>query len=96
MPVYITLITLTDHGRKIIKDDPARIKGNNRELEAMGVKVLAQYATLGQYDFINIFEAKDDETLFNVAVNHSGKGIAQSQTLTAMRIDDFIAATKTK
>jgi uncharacterized protein with GYD domain len=94
MPVYIVLITLTDHGRKIIKDDPARIKGNNRELEAMGVKVLAQYATLGQYDFVNVFEAKDDETLFNAAVNHSGKGIARAETLTAMRIDDFIASVK--
>jgi uncharacterized protein with GYD domain len=94
MPVYIALITLSDKGRKAIKEDPARIKANNREIEAMGVKVLAQYATLGQYDFVNIFEAKSDEEIFKAAVNLSGKGVDQAQTLVAMHIDDFIAATK--
>ena len=94
MPVYIALITLSEDGRKAIKDDPAKIKANNRELEAMGVKVLAQYATLGQYDFINIFEAKNDDAIFKAAVNLSGKGVAQAQTLTAKSVDDFIAAAK--
>ncbi len=94
MPVYIALITLNDEGRKVIKDDPARIKANNRELEAIGVKVLAQYATLGQYDFVNIFEAKNDDSIFKAAVHLSGKGVAQAQTLTAKSVDDFIAATK--
>jgi uncharacterized protein with GYD domain len=94
MPVYIALITLSEDGRKAIKDDPAKIKANNRELEAMGVKVLAQYATLGQYDFVNIFEAKSDDIIFKAAVNLSGKGVAQAQTLTAKSVDDFIAAAK--
>jgi len=94
MPIYIALITLSDEGRKAIKDDPAKIKANNRELEAMGLKVLAQYATLGQYDFVNIFEAKSDDVIFKAAVHLSGKGVAQAQTLTAKSIDDFIAAAK--
>jgi uncharacterized protein with GYD domain len=94
MPVYIALITLSDHGRKVVKETPARIKANNRELAKMGIKVLAQYATLGQYDFVNIFESETDEEIFQAAVHLSGKGVAQAQTLYAMRIDDFIAAAK--
>ena len=96
MPIYIALTNVSTEGRKAIKEDPARIKANNREIEAMGVKILAQYATLGQYDFINIFEAPNDEAIFKVALNLTGRGVDQVQTLTAKTLDDFIAATKGK
>lgn len=94
MPIYIALTNVSAEGRKAIKEDPARIKANNREIEAMGVKIIAQYATLGQYDFINIFEAPDDKTIFNVALNLTGRGVDKVQTLTAKTLDEFIAATK--
>ena len=96
MPIYIALTNVSAEGRKAMKEDPARIKANNREIEAMGVKIIAQYATLGQYDFINIFEAPDDETIFKVSLNVTGKGVDKVQTLTAKTLDDFIAATKKK
>jgi len=94
MSVYIVLTTLSDEGRKAIKEDPSKIKANNRELEAMGVKVLGQYATLGQYDFVNIFEAENDDVILKAAVRASGRGVAHAQTLTAKTVDDFIAITK--
>ena len=94
MPIYIALTNVSAEGRKAIKEDPSRIKANNREIEAMGVKIIAQYATLGQYDFINIFEAPDDETIFKVSSNVTGKGVDKVQTLVAKTLDDFIAATK--
>jgi len=96
MPIYIALTNVSAEGRKAIKEDPARIKANNREIEAMGVKIIAQYATLGQYDFINIFEAPNDEAIFKVALNLTGRGVDQVQTLTAKTLDEFIAATKRK
>jgi uncharacterized protein with GYD domain len=96
MPIYIALTNVSSEGRKAIKEDPARIKANNREIEAMGVKILAQYATLGQYDFINIFEAPNDEAIFKVALNLTGRGVDKVQTLTAKTLDEFIAATKGK
>ena len=94
MPIYIALTNVSAEGRQAIKEDPARIKANNREIEAMGVKILAQYATLGQYDFINIFEAPNDDAIFKVALNLTGRGVDQVQTLAAKTLDDFIAATK--
>ena len=94
MPIYIALTNVSAEGRKAMKEDPARIKANNREIEAMGVKILAQYATLGQYDFINIFEAPNDDAIFKVALNLTGRGVDQVQTLTAKTLDDFIATTK--
>ena len=91
MAVYVMLTTLTDEGRKTVKDNPGRIKEVNKEVEAMGVKVIAQYALLGQYDFINILEAPSSEAIVKVAVELGSRGTLQTNTLSAMALDDFIA-----
>jgi uncharacterized protein with GYD domain len=96
MPIYIALTNVSAEGRKSIKEDPARIKANNRQLEAMGVKIIGQYATLGRYDFINIFEAPNDETIYKVSLNLTGRGVDKVQTLPAKTLDEFIAVTKAK
>ena len=94
MPYYIMLTTLTDEGRKTIKEKPERIKEVNKEVEAMGVKILAQYAVLGQYDFLNILEAPSNEAVANVGVQLGSRGTLQTMTLAAMKLDDFIANVK--
>ncbi len=94
MAVYVMLTTLTDEGRKTVKDNPARIKEVNKEVEAMGVKILAQYALLGQYDFVNVLEAPGNEAMVKVAVELGARGTLQTTTLSAMTLDDFIATLK--
>ena len=90
MAIYIMLTTLTDEGRKTIKANPQRIKEVNKEVEAMGVKILAQYAILGQYDFINILESPDNAAVSKVAIELGSRGTLQTTTLAAMELDDFI------
>ena len=94
MAKYLLLTTLTDAGRKTIRDNPDRIKEVDKEIELMGVKILAQYALLGQYDFVNIIEAPSDEVAAKLAINLSARGTLTTLTLTAMSIDDLIAALK--
>lgn len=74
MGIYVMLTTLTDEGRKTIKDNPKRIKQVNKEVEALGVKIIAQYALLGPYDFVNILEAPDNRTVSKVAVELGSRG----------------------
>ena len=92
MAIYVMLTTLTDEGRKTIKESPARIKEVNQEVEAMGVKILAQYALLGQYDFVNILEAPDNKAIAKVALELSARGTLHTMTLAAMTLDEFIAS----
>ena len=94
MPTYLLLTTLTDEGRKTIRDDPDRIREVNKEVELMGVKILSQYALLGTYDFVNIVEAPSDEAAARLAINLSARGTMQTLTLSAMAVDDLIAALK--
>jgi uncharacterized protein with GYD domain len=94
MATYVMLTSLTDEGRKTIKQNPERIREVNKEVEAMGVKIIAQYALLGQYDFVNILEAPSNETMARVAVELGSRGTLQTMTFTAMTLDDFIASLK--
>jgi uncharacterized protein with GYD domain len=96
MGKYIMLSTLTDEGRKTVKMRPERIKEVNTELEKMGAKVLAQYAVLGPYDFINILEAPDNETISKVVIELGARGTVQIVTLSAIPIDSFEKQLKTK
>ena len=94
MGLYVMLTTLTDEGRKTIKEHPGRIKEVNKEVEAMGVKILAQYALLGRYDFINILEAPGNDAISKVAVELGSRGTLQTMTMVAMKVDDFIKSIK--
>lgn len=94
MPRYILLSKLTDEGWKTVKERPERIKEVNRELEAFGVKVLSQYATLGEYDFVNIVEAADNKTVAKVSIELGSRGTIQITTIPAIPIDEFIASIK--
>jgi len=91
MALYIMLSRLTVWGRKTVKERPERIKEVNKEVEAMGCKVLAQYATLGEFDFVNVLEAPDNETVAKVAVELGARGTLDTTTLSALTLDDFIA-----
>jgi len=90
MATYVMLTTLTDQGRKTLKENPQRIKEVNKEVEAMGVKILAQYALLGPYDFINVLEAQDNKAVSKVAVELGARGTLQTLTMAAMTLDEFI------
>lgn len=90
MAIYVMLTTLTDEGRKTIKENPQRIKAVNKEVEAIGVKILAQYALLGPYDFVNILEAPDNKAISKVAIELGSRGTLQTMTMAAMTIDEFV------
>jgi uncharacterized protein with GYD domain len=94
MPIYVMLTTLTDEGRKTIKEKPERIKEVNQEVEAMGAKLMAQYALLGPYDFVNILDAPGNEAISKLAVELGSRGTLQTLTMAAVDVDDFIASLK--
>jgi len=94
MALYIMMSNLTDEGRKTVKANPQRIKEVNKEVEAMGIKILAQYVVLGQYDFINVLQAPDNETMAKLALELGSRGTLQTSTLAALTLDDFIKTVK--
>ena len=81
METYIMLSKLTEQGRKTLKENPNRIKEVNKEVEGMGGKVVAQYAVLGPYDFVNVVEAPDNKTIAKISVELGARGTVEIITL---------------
>lgn len=94
MATYVILSTLTDEGRKKIKENPKRIMEVNKELEKMGIKVKEQYAVLGPYDFVNIVEAKDNEAVMKMSIDIGSRGSVQLLSLAAISVTDLVKKLK--
>jgi uncharacterized protein with GYD domain len=89
MPTFLMLTNLTAEGVRTLKNNPGRIEEVNREVEQMGVKVVSQYATLGQYDFVTVVEAPDEKIMAKVSVELGSRGTMTSQTLAALPAGDL-------
>lgn len=92
MATYILLSSLTAQGVQTLKSNPDRLREVNRDIEALGAKVLHQWATLGPFDFVNVVEAPDNATIAKVSVELGARGSAKLQTLSALTIDEFLAS----
>jgi uncharacterized protein with GYD domain len=92
MPTYILLSNLTAQGVQTLKSNPARLREVNSDVEELGARVVHQWATLGPFDFVNVVEAPDAQTVARVSVALGARGSAKLQTLTALTIDEFLGA----
>lgn len=88
--MFLMLSTLGPDGMATLRENPGRLKEVNGEVEAMGAKVVSQWALLGQYDFATVLEAPDEKVVARVAVTLGARGTLKTKTLTALSIDDFI------
>jgi uncharacterized protein with GYD domain len=92
MPTYIMMCTLTPDGVQTVKNNPRRILEVNSEVEQLGASVKAQWATLGEFDFISIVEAPDEKTMARVSLELGSRGTGRYETLAAIPMDDFISS----
>lgn len=90
MPTFLMLAKLTAQGTSTIKNNPGRVLEVNREIENLGAKVTAQWATLGEWDFVSVVEAPDTQTIARVSLELGSRGTTTYQTLPAIPVEDFV------
>ncbi|HUI02113.1 MAG TPA: GYD domain-containing protein [Acidimicrobiales bacterium] len=95
MATFLMLSTLGPEGMATLRQNPQRLKEVNTEVEAMGARVLGQWALLGQYDFATILECEDERIVTRVAVTLGARGTLKTKTLIAVPIDEFIETLST-
>ena len=95
MATFIMLSTLTDEGRKTLKQRPERLGEVNKEVEAMGGRVTGQYAVLGGYDFMTVIEAPSNEVIARISVELGARGTMQITTYPAMSVTAFTEMLRT-
>jgi uncharacterized protein with GYD domain len=84
------LSKLTAQGKKTMMTNPQRIKEVNDEVEKMGATIITQHALLGQYDFLTVLSAANNEVMARVAANLGSRGTMEPTTLPAIPVDDLI------
>jgi uncharacterized protein with GYD domain len=94
MPKFLMFSTLGPDGAATLREHPERLKEVNAEVEALGVRVIEQYALLGAYDFCNILDAPDEQAMARVAMALASRGTVKTLTMCAIPVDEFIEAMK--
>jgi uncharacterized protein with GYD domain len=89
MPTYIVLSRWTQQGIEKIKDAPARLDAAKKAFRAMGAEIKGFYLVMGQYDFIVVAEAPDDETVAKLALATGSLGNVRTETLRAFTEDEY-------
>lgn len=91
MSLYVMLSTLSESGRKVLRERPGWIRKVNADVERMGARVVAQWAVLGPYDFVTVVDAADNATISRVSVEIGARGSVQMMTMAAIPLDEFIS-----
>jgi uncharacterized protein with GYD domain len=94
MSTFLMLSTVGPDGAATLTENPDRLKAVNAEVESMGVRVLAQWALLGPYDFCTVLDAPDERAMARVALVLGSRGTLKTLTLAAIPIDDYIEAVR--
>jgi uncharacterized protein with GYD domain len=90
MPIFILLSSLSTQGVQTLKANPDRLREVNHDVEELGARVLHQWATLGEFDFVNVVEAPDIATVAKVSVALGARGSTKIETLPALEIEEFL------
>ncbi|MCY4476018.1 MAG: GYD domain-containing protein [Chloroflexi bacterium] len=87
---YIMFSKLTERGRDRVRTHPERILEVNHEVEMRGCNVVAQYAMMGDHDFVTIIEAPDNGEMSRIAIELGARGTIDTTTYAAIPIEKFI------
>jgi uncharacterized protein with GYD domain len=90
VPIFILLSSLTQQGVQTLKSNPERLRQVNQDVEELGCRVLHQWATLGEFDFVNVVEAPDIAAVARVSVALAARGSTKVETLPALDIEEFL------
>jgi uncharacterized protein with GYD domain len=83
MTTYVMLANLTDTGAKNVMDSPRRLDTAKRLLKDMGGEFRSFFLTMGDYDFVAVYEAPDDAIAARFTLQLGSLGNVRTKTLKA-------------
>lgn len=92
MSLYLMLTTLTEKGTQTLNSNPARLREVNTDVEELGARVLHQWASLGEYDFVSVVEAPDDLTIARLSIQLGARGSVKIETLPLVSVDALLTS----
>ncbi len=89
MPGYIVLGKYTREGLDKLREMPKMIEKHKANCEEMGIRLIGTWYTMGEYDFVSIYEAPDDLTMATRILDTARGGLVTSQTMRALSEEEF-------
>jgi uncharacterized protein with GYD domain len=83
MPTYLMLVNLTGQGAKGVKDIPKRQAATRELSKKLGIQRKQVFMTMGQYDFVHVYEAPDDQAMAKFVLTLGSFGNIRTTTLRA-------------
>jgi uncharacterized protein with GYD domain len=81
MSSYCILGNYTDQGIRAIKDSPKRVEAGRDLAKGMGVELKEFYLAMGQFDFVVMMEAPNEETIARFVLALASRGNVRTTTL---------------
>jgi len=94
MPVYISLMKWTSQGLGGLPAWRDRLEESERAIQERGGKFDSAYLSRGRYDLIEIFEAPDDGTAYQILIEVARHGNVHTETLRAFTREEAEAIVK--
>ena len=89
MPTYISLVNLTEQGIKEVKNAPERLRFFDDAAREAGGRLIGFYLVMGQFDYVVITEAPDDQTAARLILGTIAQGSVRTQTMRAFPREEF-------
>lgn len=89
MPTYISLVNLTEQGIKEVKNAPERLRSFDVAAREVGGKLVGFYLVMGQFDYVVIMEAPDDQTAAHLILGTIAQESVRTQTMRAFPREEF-------
>jgi len=91
MPIYVSLMRLKQKALDELADSPARGRVSAERVAALGGRSLSLHATMGIYDFVQVFEMPDEETMMQYLTLARRDGFVDPVVMRAFSADDWSA-----
>ncbi len=82
--LYILLTRLSDDGQKKMLENPDLFNNVCSDLNVPGTQLLARYGVLGEYDFVLIAEAANNESIARLSLSLGARAGLHIETLPAI------------
>jgi uncharacterized protein with GYD domain len=89
MPTYISLVNLTEQGIREVKNAPGRLQSFDTAAKEVGGRLVGFYLVMGQFDYVVITEAPDDQTAARLIMGTIAQGSVRTQTMRAFPREEF-------
>ena len=86
MPTYVLLLTLTSEGREQMSREPDSIERAEEAVSIPQTQVMGLYGVLGEYDFVTLLEAPDNEAAARFSLEFGVRAGVHVTTLPAIPI----------